>query len=146
MTPSITGLKATDKDILHLLAKFKKRKIVSKAWKGQATAMTFGERIRQLRKAKNLNQQQLADKVGINFTYLSKIENNRLTTTDFPSEDTIKKLAKYLGADADELLLMAKKVPDSIRKRVIERPDAFRKFASLDDETIDKLLEELGDE
>jgi hypothetical protein len=37
-------------------------------------------------------------------------------------------------------------VPDSIRKRVIERPDAFRKFASLDDEAIDKLLEDLGDE
>src|SRR5215813_12929749 len=105
--------------------------------------MTFGECIRQLRKAKNLNQQQLADKVGINFTYLSKIENDRLTTTDFPSEDTIKKLAKYLGADTDELLLMARKVPDRIRERVIERPDAFRKFASLDDETLDALLKQI---
>jgi HTH-type transcriptional regulator, competence development regulator len=108
--------------------------------------MTFGERIRQLRKAKNLNQSELADKVGINFTYLSKIENDKLETTDFPSEDTIKKLAKALGADADELLLMAKKVPDSIKRRVIQRPDAFRKFASLDDDAIDKLLEDLGEE
>jgi len=37
-------------------------------------------------------------------------------------------------------------VPGSIRKRVIERPDAFRKFASLDDKAIDKLLEELGED
>jgi transcriptional regulator with XRE-family HTH domain len=107
--------------------------------------MTFGERIRQLRKAKNLNQQEVAEKVGINFTYLSKIENDKLESAEFPSEDTIKKLAKALGGDADELLLMAKKVPDKIRKRVIQRPDAFRKFAALDDKTIDKLLEDLGD-
>jgi transcriptional regulator with XRE-family HTH domain len=109
-------------------------------------AMTFGERIRQLRKAKNLNQSELADKVGINFTYLSKIENDNVASSEFPSEETIKKLAKALGADADDLLLMAKKVPDSIKKRVIQRPDAFRKFAALDDEEIDKLLDELGED
>jgi len=131
---------------LYLHPKFKKCKIACERLKGQATAMTFGERIRQLRKAKNLNQSELADKVGINFTYLSKIENDKLASSEFPSEDTIKKLAKALGANADELLLMAKKVPDSIKKRVIERPDAFRKFAALDDEAIDKLLEELGED
>lgn len=114
--------------------------------RGRVPAMTFGEQIRQLRKAKNLNQSELAAKVGINFTYLSKIENDRIAATEFPSEDTIKKLAKALRADADALLLMAKKVPDSIKKRVIERPDAFRKFAALDDETIDKLLAELGED
>lgn len=108
--------------------------------------MTFGERIRQLRKERKLTQQELADKVGINFTYLSKIENDKLESAEFPSEETIKKLAKALSANADELLLMAKKVPDSIKKRVIQRPDAFRKFASLDDETIDKILDDLGDE
>ena len=108
--------------------------------------MRFGEKIKELRKAKNLGQRALAEQVGISFTYLSKIENDKLASAEFPSEDTIKKLAKALGADADELLLMAKKVPDSIKKRVIERPDAFRKFASLDDKTIDKLLEELGED
>jgi HTH-type transcriptional regulator, competence development regulator len=40
---------------------------------------------------------------------------------------------------------MAKKVPDSIKKRVIQRPDAFRKFAALDDETMDRLLGEIED-
>ena len=108
--------------------------------------MTFGERIRQLRKAKNLNQSELADKVGINFTYLSKIENDKVASSEFPSEETIKKLAKALEADADELLLMAKKVPDSIRKRVIQRPDVFRKLAKLDDDTLDKLLKDIDEE
>ena len=129
--------------------------------------MTFGERIRQLRKEKKLTQQELADMVGINFTYLSKIENDKIgrnhvdgdsenqfrihaivniESSEFPSEETIKKLAKALEASADELLLMAKKVPDSIKERVIQRPDAFRKFASLDDKAIDKILKKLGDD
>jgi transcriptional regulator with XRE-family HTH domain len=108
--------------------------------------MTFGEKIRELRKAKNLNQSELADKVGINFTYLSKIENDKVESSEFPSEETIKKLAKALKADVDELLLMAKKVPDSIKKRVIQRPDAFRKIANLDDEALDRLLEDIDDE
>jgi transcriptional regulator with XRE-family HTH domain len=102
--------------------------------------MTFSERVRHLRKTKNLTQRELADAVGINFTYLSKIENDKIEASQFPSEDTIRKLAEALEADEDELLLLARKVPDSIRRRVIERPDAFRKFASLDDEAIDRLL------
>jgi hypothetical protein len=55
-------------------------------------------------------------------------------------------LAAALEADEDELLLLARKVPEAIRKRVIERPDAFRKFASLDDEDIDRLLKEIDED
>ena len=36
--------------------------------------MSFGWRVRQLRKAKDLTLRDEASKVGINFTYLSKIE------------------------------------------------------------------------
>lgn len=61
--------------------------------------MTFGERIRELRKANDLSQRDLADKVGINFTYLSKIENGKLDFAQFPSEETIRNLAQALGAD-----------------------------------------------
>lgn len=108
--------------------------------------MTFGERVRELRKAKNLTLRDLAAKVKVNFTYLSKIENHKLDFGDYPGEGLIRKLAKVLGADEDELLLLAEKIPDDIRRRVVQRPDAFRKFASLDDKTIDKLLEELGED
>src|SRR5438132_13877456 len=108
--------------------------------------MTFGERVRELRKAKNLTLRDVAAKVDINFTYLSKIENGKLDFSDFPSEKLIRKLAKVLDGDVDELLLLAEKVPDEIKKRVIERPDAFRKLARLDDDAIDKLLEDLGED
>jgi transcriptional regulator with XRE-family HTH domain len=103
----------------------------------------FGGRVRELRQAKRLTLRDVAAKVGINFTYLSKIENGRLDFSDYPSEKLIRKLAKALGGDTDELLLLAEKVPDRIRRRVIERPDAFQKIALLNDKALDQLLKHL---
>jgi transcriptional regulator with XRE-family HTH domain len=108
--------------------------------------MRFGEQIRELRKAKGLSQRALGELVGVSFTYISRVENEKLDFGDYPSEDLIRKLAKALEADEGELFLLAKKIPEDIRRRVMERPDAFRKFASLDDKTIDKLLDDLGDD
>lgn len=105
--------------------------------------MEFSERIRELRKAKNLSLRALAEAVGVSFTYISKIENGKLDFGDYPSEDLIQKLAAALGADEDELLLLARKVPPEIRERVFERPDAFRKLANLDDAALDKLLQDI---
>jgi HTH-type transcriptional regulator, competence development regulator len=105
--------------------------------------MTFGERIRELRKAKKLTLRDVAKKVKVNFTYISKIENHKLDFGDFPGEDLIRKLAKVLEAEEDDLLLLAQKIPEDIRQRVLDRPDAFRKIAKLDDETLDRLLGEI---
>ncbi len=106
--------------------------------------MKFAERLRELRQAKNLSQRALASKVGVDFTYLSKIENEKLDFAQYPSEDLILKLAKALDADADELLLLAEKIPPIIKKRVMERPDAFRHLASLDDDALDAVLVQMG--
>jgi transcriptional regulator with XRE-family HTH domain len=102
--------------------------------------MTFGERVRQLRLARGWTLRDLGPRVGVGFTYISKIENGKLDFGDYPGEALICKLAKALGADEDELLLLAEKVPEGIRRRVIERPDAFQKLASLDDKRLDRLL------
>jgi transcriptional regulator with XRE-family HTH domain len=102
--------------------------------------MTFGERLRQLRIGKGMTLRQIASKVGVGFTYLSRVETGRMTYGDYPSEELIGRLAKALDADVDELFLLAEKVPEKIRRRVMERPDAFRKFATLDDATLDGLL------
>ncbi len=108
--------------------------------------MPFGQTIRTLRKAKNLTLRDLASKVKVTFTYLSKIENEKLDFGDYPSEAVIRKLAQALDADQDELLLLAGKIPDAIRKRVLQRPDVFRKLAKLDDERLDRVLAVLDDE
>lgn len=103
---------------------------------------TFGQRVRELRRAKNLGQRALAAKVGVSFTYVSRIENENLDFGPYPSEELIVKIAAALDADADDLMLLAKKIPEPIRQRVLERPDAFRKLAALDDETLDLVLAE----
>ena len=102
--------------------------------------MTFGERIRELRRAKRLTLRELSAKVAVGSTYLSKIENHKLEAGHCPSETLIHKLAVELDGDEDELLLLADKVPVAIQRRVFERPDAFRLFADLDDTELDSLV------
>lgn len=102
--------------------------------------MNFGNRIRDLRQAKNLTLRDVAKRVKVTFTYLSKIENQKLSFGEFPSDDLIVRLARILGADPDELLLLAEKIPEAIRRRVLQRPDVFRKMADLDDRSLDRVL------
>ena len=52
-------------------------------------------------------------------------------------------LTRLAPADEDELLLLAKKIPPSIKKRVLKRPDVFRRIAKLNDKALDKLVEGL---
>ena len=102
--------------------------------------MIFGERIRELRRRKDLTLRGLAAKVGVGFSYLSMVENGKLDFGDYPSKGLIRKLAKALDADLDELLVLAGIVPDRIRKRVLERPDVFRRLAELKDRELDAVL------
>jgi len=87
-----------------------------------------------------MGQRELATAVGVSFTYISKIENEKLDFGDYPSEQLIIRLARRLGANADDLLFRAKKIPSHIRRRVLERPDAFGRLADLDDASLNKLL------
>lgn len=102
--------------------------------------MTFGQRVRELRQAKGMTLRALAPRVGVGFTYLSKVETGSLDFGDFPSEALIRKLAKALEADLDELFVLAQIVPDRIKRRVLERPDAFRRLAELKDRELDAVL------
>jgi transcriptional regulator with XRE-family HTH domain len=102
--------------------------------------MRFGETIRELRKAKGLTVRALGERVGVSYAYISKVETGRLDFGDFPSEGLIRKLAAALDADEEELLLLAEKIPEAIRRRFFERPDAFRQIARLDDRRLDGVL------
>ena len=111
---------------------------------GREPVKTFGKRLRELRRAKSLSQRALAERVGVNFTYLSRCETATLDFGQYPSEDLIRRLAAALEADEDELLILAKKVPPTIRDRVFERPEVFSKLARLDDTKLDRVMAYLG--
>lgn len=106
--------------------------------------MQFGRRVRELRESRGLTQRELAERVKVSVSYISKVENERLHFGDYPSEKFIHKLASELDADKDELLLLTDRVPPSLRRRIRERPEAFQQFADLDDAHMDELLSKLG--
>lgn len=68
----------------------------------------FGTMIREAREGIGSSQRDLAAKVGIDFTYLSKIERGVMAA---PSEDVIRKLATELNIWPDHALDMSAKVP-----------------------------------
>lgn len=87
--------------------------------------MRFGERIRELRKAKRLSLRQLAELVDVSHTYLSKVENQKLDFGEYPSEALIYKLAAELEGDVRQLLLLAEKIPDDIKQMILRSPKLF---------------------
>ncbi len=66
----------------------------------QFIKMKFNEKIKALRKNMNLSQQDLAAKLHIHVTHLSKMENGHLT----PSIDIVQRMMKVFAVSADQLL------------------------------------------
>lgn len=99
----------------------------------------FGERVRQWRLLRSLTQAELASHMSVSVSYICKVENGKLHFGDYPSEKFIHKLAGELQADEDELLLLADKVPASIRCKIRQRPEFFRKLAKMDGKELDAL-------
>ena len=57
--------------------------------------MNFGEKVKQLRTERNLTQPQLAQAIGIEQSYLSKLENDK----SVPSADIFQAILKAFGID-----------------------------------------------
>jgi len=91
--------------------------------------LIFGKRLRELRRLKGLTQQQLADRVGVSFTYISKLETGALPP---PRERTILALAMALDGEPDELFALAGKIPHELLRRVDAQ--AIRLLRSLEDD------------
>ncbi|MEA5509056.1 helix-turn-helix transcriptional regulator [Crocosphaera sp. UHCC 0190] len=69
---------------------------------------TFGQIIRQARKEQEYSQRELAKIVGVNYTYLSKLENDHAGYP--PSEEVIEALGKNLNLDVQELTTLAGRI------------------------------------
>ena len=64
----------------------------------------FGDTLRDLRLAQDLGLRDMAGKIGISPTYLSRIERNKENP---PRPEIIKAMAKTLAADPDVLFRLA---------------------------------------
>jgi HTH-type transcriptional regulator, competence development regulator len=83
----------------------------------------FAETIRAARLDKGYSQRQLAKLVKVEFTYLSRLENNRAETP--PSEAVVRSLAEHLELDADKLVIVAGRTPQEINDWMRENVDDF---------------------
>lgn len=93
-------------------------------------SQTFGKLIRQARKDKGYSQRDLAKLIGLDFTYLSKLENDR---ADYPpKEEVIRSLARQLDLDAEELIFLAGRIPQRdegfLRENYKVMPALFRRM------------------
>jgi HTH-type transcriptional regulator, competence development regulator len=79
----------------------------------------FGDILRQLRSARGQGIKGLAPELGVDYSYLSKLENH----TIMPSPELVGRVAKYFNYDRDRLLLSAGKVPDEILTILRENPE-----------------------
>ena len=70
---------------------------------------SFGQLILQARQEKGYSQRDLAILVGLDFTYLSKLENDHADYA--PKENAIRKLAEHLELDAEKLIFLAGRIP-----------------------------------
>ena len=62
--------------------------------------MEFNEKLQQLRKQKNLTQEQLAEQLFVSRTAISKWESGK----GYPNIESLKNISKFFSVSIDELL------------------------------------------
>lgn len=91
------------------------------AQKTVVTEESFGQLLKRLRKDRELTQQDLAERVGLSKSYLSKLERDDRA----PPLPTVRQLADHLGLSADEtekLVAAAQKTRQADRTGPESRP------------------------
>ena len=86
------------------------------------TEEQFGAFIRRVREAKEIGLREMAKKIEVSPTYLSKVERDEFTP---PAEDRVKAIALILDLDADDLLARAGRVSSDISGIIKRRPVAL---------------------
>jgi transcriptional regulator with XRE-family HTH domain len=87
--------------------------------------MSFGALVRRERVAKEIGLREMAKKIGVSPTYLSKVERDEFPP---PAEDKVRKIAEIIARDADELLALAGRVASDLTDIIRQRPRQMADF------------------
>jgi transcriptional regulator with XRE-family HTH domain len=79
----------------------------------------FGAFIRRKREERELGLREMAKRVGISPTYLSKCERDEFVP---PTEERVRRIAEILECDAEELLARAGRVPADLSNIIKRHP------------------------
>lgn len=80
------------------------------------TSELLGLKIKELRKLKRLTQEQLAEMVGLDIGYISKLEVGR----NFPKIGTLEKIAQVLDVELVELFQFTRSKNTDLKNSIIE--------------------------
>jgi len=86
--------------------------------------MSFGKLLTRLRKEKDVGIRKFGPAIGVNYTYISKVENDKST----PSVNLIKRIADYFDCDEDMLMIAAGRIPEKAMKVIQEHPEEVLAF------------------
>jgi HTH-type transcriptional regulator, competence development regulator len=104
------------------------------------------KRLQLLEKDKSYSLRQVAQRIGIQPSYLSKIERGEQSHL---SEEKIVALAKDLKEDPDVLLALNGKISEDIRTIIRKRPQLFarliRELKNMPDHAVLRLVREVRD-
>jgi transcriptional regulator with XRE-family HTH domain len=87
----------------------------------------FGAFIRREREAKGLSLRDMAKKIKVSPTFLSKVEIEDWK----PGEEKLRKIAEVIGCDADDLLARAGRVPTELSEIIKLSPHRHHMTALL---------------
>lgn len=112
--------------------------------------MTFGKTLERIRRAKKVTQREIANRIGMDFSYFSRLENDRFDSK--PTRETIDKIAKALDCADDErseLLAAAGRIDeeleDATRRAATDQQlgKLFRSVVKLSPDQRDKIMKKV---
>lgn len=86
--------------------------------------MDFSVLLKDLRTKKGKSIKKLAAEVGLNYTYISKLENAKVK----PSAEVIDNFSNYFNYSTDELMIAAGKIPKDIEEILKSNPKKIIKY------------------
>jgi len=110
---------------------------------GIEKSMSIGYKIKLLRKENNLSQSELAKKLNLHTTQISKYENDKI----FPTPESIIKMAKIFNVTTDFLLLddvTRKSLVYKNNVKLIEKLQSIEDLPEEDIESLEKIIDGLA--
>lgn len=92
---------------------------------------SFGKRFREFRRRAQLTQRQLARKLDLDYTYISKIEGGAVPPPPRERIEAAAAVFRLSQVERDELLLLAQEVPADMEQWIVTEPNALLFYRSL---------------
>src|SRR5205809_2413361 len=91
----------------------------------------FGKRFREFRRRAQLTQRQLAQKLDLDYTYISKIEGGAVPPPPRERIEAAATVFRLSQAERDALLILAQELPADVEQWIVSEPKALLFYRSL---------------